>query len=141
MAFRELDTPELHVGSEVVVMYQAGPRKGCGQGGTLTGVTPQHVHLTSEVYGLEIYERALVRVYRDAPLDEEECLEYRTEGEDCSGPVEYRHPLSGTGRSYPRCDRHWQDRLAFEEGLRKRYPEQPPRDWSPLDAGESWDED
>jgi|LSQX01.1.fsa_nt_gb hypothetical protein len=60
---------------------------------------------------------------------------------DCEGAVEYRMALSGTGRSFPRCERHWQARLDREEGLRRRYPEQPPRDWSPLDAGESWDED
>lgn len=60
---------------------------------------------------------------------------------DCSGSVEYRMPLSGTGRSFPRCDRHWQTRLDLEQGLRERYPQQPPRDWSPDDAGESWGED
>jgi hypothetical protein len=62
-------------------------------------------------------------------------------GPDCEGPVEYRLPLSGTGRSFPRCAKHWHDRLNLEEGLRERYPEQPPSDWSPLDAGEHWDED
>jgi hypothetical protein len=62
-------------------------------------------------------------------------------GYDCEGAVEYRMGLSATGRSFPRCEKHWQARLDREEGLRRRYPEQPPRDWSPLDAGESWDED
>lgn len=59
----------------------------------------------------------------------------------CSGPVEYRMPLSGTGRSFPRCNRHWQERLDREQELRERYPEHAPRDWSPLDAGEAWGED
>ena len=58
----------------------------------------------------------------------------------CVGPIEYRMPISGTGRSFPRCDKHWQTRLDHEEGLRRRYPEQPPADWSPDDAGEAWDE-
>lgn len=72
----------------------------------------------------------------DEPL---ECIESHTEA--CSGPVEYRMPLSGTGKSFPRCDRHWQLRLDREQQLRERYPARPPRDWSPLDAGEAWDED
>ena len=62
-------------------------------------------------------------------------------GEDCAGPVEYRMPLSGSGRSFPRCEAHWDARLRMEDELRHRYPEQPPADWSPLDAGEAWGED
>lgn len=60
-------------------------------------------------------------------------------GEDgCRGAVEYRTPLSGSGRPFPRCEKHWEARLGREEELRRRYPERPPHDWSPLDAGESW---
>lgn len=62
-------------------------------------------------------------------------------GEGCAGPVEYRMPLSGSGRSFPRCEGHWEARLRMEDELRHRYPEQPPADWSPLDAGEAWSED
>jgi hypothetical protein len=62
-------------------------------------------------------------------------------GPDCVGSVELRMPLSGTGKSFPRCARHWAVRLDQEATLRERYPEQPPPDWSPLDAGESWDEE
>jgi len=61
--------------------------------------------------------------------------------EKCEGPVEYRMPLSATGEPFPRCDFHWDERLDLEEQLRSRYPSQPPADWSPLDAGEAWDED
>lgn len=63
------------------------------------------------------------------------------EGPDCQGPVLHRLPLTDTGRAYPRCDHHWAVRLDLEEGLRERYPEHPPADWSPLDAGESWDDE
>ena len=59
----------------------------------------------------------------------------------CAGAVEYRFALSPTGISYPRCDRHWADRLDVQDQLNQRYPEHPPSDWSPLDAGESWYED
>jgi hypothetical protein len=54
--------------------------------------------------------------------------------------VEYRMALSATGKLFPRCNRHWAERLDEDERIRIRYPEQPPPNWSPLDAGESWDE-
>jgi hypothetical protein len=72
----------------------------------------------------------------DDPL---ECLEAHTDA--CRGPVELRMPLSGTGRSFPRCTFHWERRLDLEDELNERYPAQPPSDWSPLDAGEAWDEE
>lgn len=71
-------------------------------------------------------------------VDEIECIE---DGLECGGHVEYRMALSPTGKCYPRCDTHWTKRLDVEEGLRERYPEQPPSDWSPYDAGESWGEE
>jgi hypothetical protein len=67
-----------------------------------------------------------------------ECIDDGDEG--CSGPVEYRCALSATGRSFPRCDAHWARRLDVEDGIRARYPEHAPSDWSPLDAGEAWGE-
>jgi hypothetical protein len=63
------------------------------------------------------------------------------DGPDCEGAVEYRMSLSGTGVSYPRCDRHWEERLDLQRDIDQRYPVHAPDDWSPLDAGESWDED
>ena len=73
----------------------------------------------------------------DEPL---ECLEA---GPDCSGPVEYRMPLSGTGRAFPRCDAHWEKRLDTQEQINQRYPDSPipPPGFDPSYAGERWDED
>ena len=71
-------------------------------------------------------------------MDPQECLEY---GPDCSGPVEYRMPLSATGRSFPRCDKHWDERLDVQEGINQRYPVLAPSDFDPAYAGEHWDED
>jgi hypothetical protein len=62
-------------------------------------------------------------------------------GPDCSGPVEYRMPLSGTGHAFPRCDHHWEQRLDEQERINRTYPVLAPRDFDPLDAGESWDGD
>ena len=59
----------------------------------------------------------------------------------CSGAIEYRMSLSGTGMSYPRCDYHWDARLTHEEGIRNRYPYHAPSDFDPSYAGETWGDD
>lgn len=76
------------------------------------------------------------------PLSYEDCLENHPDSDDpCKGEMDYRMALSGTGRSFPRCDHHWDRRLEIQEGINERYPTHPPSDWSPLDAGEAWGED
>lgn len=60
---------------------------------------------------------------------------------ECSGPVEYRAPLSGTGRSFPRCDGHWDARLDKQAEIDRRYAPTssvPPADFDPTYAGETW---
>ena len=71
-------------------------------------------------------------------LSTDDCLNHSTE---CDGNVEYRMPLSGTGKSFPRCDFHWDQRLDQEQVNRERYPEHAPADFDPYYAGESWDDD
>lgn len=67
-----------------------------------------------------------------------ECLE----GPDgCAGAVEYRMALSGTGKSFPRCDTHWGERLDEQERINMAHPVHAPRDFNELDAGERWEED
>jgi hypothetical protein len=70
-----------------------------------------------------------------------ECLDSGREDDPCSGAVEYRMPLSGTGRSFPRCERHWEQRLKTQEEINERYPYHQPPDFDPMDAGEAWGED
>ena len=70
--------------------------------------------------------------------DEPTCL---NAGPDCSGPVEYRMPLSGTGVAFPRCDHHWDKRLAEQERIAYAYPALPPRDFDPSYAGERWEDE
>jgi hypothetical protein len=65
------------------------------------------------------------------------CINLNSE-KPCSGTVEPRWPLSGTGIRYPRCDYHWGLALERENQTRRRYPTHPPADWSPMDAGETW---
>lgn len=69
-----------------------------------------------------------------------ECLDDRGDA-TCEGSVEYRFPLSGTGKSFARCDKHWSIRLDLDQQLRERYPEQAPADFDPSYAGERWSED
>lgn len=61
--------------------------------------------------------------------------------EGCDGPVEFRMALSATGRSFPRCDHHWQLRLIEQERITRTYPEQAPADFDPAYAGERWDDE
>jgi hypothetical protein len=73
-------------------------------------------------------------------LPYEDCLEF---GPDCGGHVEYRMALSGTGKSFPRCDEHWSKRLAEQERINRDYPDSPvaPAWFDPAAAGERWDDD
>lgn len=74
-------------------------------------------------------------------LDSEDCLDHFMG--DCAGEVEYRFPLSGTGRSFVRCDHHWSERLDRQAEIDRRYPDShfAPADFDPTYAGESWDYD
>jgi hypothetical protein len=69
-----------------------------------------------------------------------ECLDDQCQG-TCEGTIEYREPLSSTGRSFPRCERHWDMRLQTQDEINRRYPDQQPADFDPMYAGERWDED
>lgn len=73
--------------------------------------------------------------------DELKCLDRRDD--NCTGTVQLRESLSGTGTRIPRCDGHWAKRLEKQEAHRKVYPDSPtPPDWfDPTVAGETWDED
>lgn len=74
----------------------------------------------------------------DRPEPEPECIDPSME---CEGTVEYRMPLSGTGKSFPRCDKHWDIRLDTQRGIDERYPTHAPSDFDPSYAGESWNGD
>ena len=62
---------------------------------------------------------------------------------DCQGEVEYRYPLSATGKPFPRCDHHWDERLVEQERINDRYPDSvsPPGWFDAAYAGERWDDD
>lgn len=60
-----------------------------------------------------------------------ECLEDYGDA-TCAGTVEHRMPMSGTGRAFPRCEKHWEERLETQEGINRRYGGvAPPADFDP----------
>lgn len=73
-------------------------------------------------------------------LDSTDCIEY---GDRCDGLVEYRYPLSGTGKSFARCDFHWSERLDAQERISERYSDSDcaPSWFDPTYAGERWSDD
>lgn len=70
--------------------------------------------------------------------DEVHCLQ---ENDDCEGEIEYRDPLSGTGKSFPRCAYHWDLRLKEQDRIERTYPQHAPSDFDPAYAGEVWSDD
>lgn len=61
--------------------------------------------------------------------------------EGCEGEVEYRMALSPSGRPFPRCEKHWGERLDVQDGINERYPALQPAGFDPSYAGERWEED
>lgn len=76
----------------------------------------------------------------EASDDELECLDDWT-GQDCQGDVEYRMPLSGTGKSFARCELHWEARLAEAERMSDYQSVAPPPWFDASYAGERWDDE
>lgn len=74
-------------------------------------------------------------------LDPKECIDYDLE--ECEGEVEYRMSLSPSGRPFPRCEKHWQERLDWQEDHNSKYPDSDvaPSWFDPANAGERWNED
>jgi hypothetical protein len=75
-----------------------------------------------------------------------ECLDAGPDPSGCEGEIEYRMPLSGTGKSFPRCDRHWSERVLRQEEINQRYGHPnstlgAPSDFDPYYAGERWSDD
>jgi hypothetical protein len=81
---------------------------------------------------------ASINTAQDDTEEVEPCIDGPDE---CKGKTEYRMALSATGRSFPRCDGHWSERLGTQRGIDQRYPSTQPSDFDPSYAGESWYEE
>jgi hypothetical protein len=72
-------------------------------------------------------------------VEEIRCLNFN---EDCHGKVEYHlNPDRDDFKTFPRCEFHQAIRLRHAEETIRKYPINPPADFDPAYAGESWDED
>lgn len=73
-------------------------------------------------------------------MEEAECLEAHKG--NCEGPVEF-HATPGRVKAFPRCDKHWDERMeAFRGSIEEEALSPSPPDWfDPSAAGERWDED
>lgn len=92
-----------------------------------------------DVKPLSFYDMADAITERGERIEDLDCLDGP---HGCEGAVEYRTPLSGTGRSFPRCERHWDQRLAKQDEINQRYGSPaPPSDFDPAYAGERWEEE
>jgi hypothetical protein len=67
------------------------------------------------------------------------------DGGPCVGEIFDRQSLSGSGMTFPRCDKHYSEYVERVQprldAINRRYPVRAPDDFDPLFAGESWDED
>lgn len=73
---------------------------------------------------------------------EPECLEHGGPT-PCQGEVNYHAIDPGRTRAFPRCERHWIDRLERRETSMERYEncDVAPAWFDPTYAGERWDAD
>jgi len=73
-----------------------------------------------------------------------ECINSHDDPTGCAGELIEHEALSGSGLIYIHCERHlaiYSERMhRVNADIAERYPAHPPADWSPLDAGEHWDE-
>lgn len=69
-----------------------------------------------------------------------ECLNSGDSRDKCEGLVEYRMALSATGRSFPRCAKHWEEALKRWEADSELRSDVAPSWVDESYAGERWDD-
>ncbi|MCP4897327.1 MAG: hypothetical protein GY906_10185 [bacterium] len=77
----------------------------------------------------------------DGQNDYESCLDFRDDG-SCRGLVAFAS-VDGRGKAFPRCRKHFNDRLNRYQGSIEQYAHSDviPSWFDPADAGEHWDTD
>lgn len=81
------------------------------------------------------------RAANGGPQDPSPPIECLDGPEGCKGEIEYRMPLSPTGRAFPRCDHHWGLRLDKEEKSMSWQSDVAPSWLDPTYAGEQWEDE
>lgn len=75
--------------------------------------------------------------------DTPKCMDDRGHG-TCLGEVQYHMQPYPSTKSFPRCERHWEDRCKLQDQIDKRYApnsDVPPIGFDPTYAGERWSDD
>lgn len=141
MRYREIGWAGLKTGLDVNLQY-GPPWQGAGVGGVVDFVGPECVWITSGTAEVKrcVMRRDIESVNVEEYLDADECLDWRDDG-SCRGPVDYR--WTGSSRHWPRCEAHWDLRMAKREKSMEVYADSDVEpDWfDPTDIGERWDDD
>lgn len=71
-----------------------------------------------------------------------ECLQSGNPENPCCGEVEYHSMDPGFEKAWPRCEKHWSERLGARENSMERYAhsDTAPGWFDPTYAGERWDD-
>lgn len=77
----------------------------------------------------------------DAGSEVLRCVDDRRADVACSGTVELRESLTGTGTPIARCGGHWSLRLDYQREHNGRFSDRAPADFDESYAGERWDEE
>lgn len=80
---------------------------------------------------------------KGTPLNTNDCLDGFGADDPCEGPVEYHSIDPGRVKAYPRCAKHWAERLDRRANSIERWENSdvPPAWFDPADAGERWEDD
>lgn len=110
----------------------------CVEDATVAAASGQYV---KPVFGMPGFGGGTVGAL-DEYGDELECLDDHGEN-TCSGPVEYHSIDPGRTRAFPRCQKHWGERLNSRDNSIERYENSDvaPGWFDPSYAGERWDDD
>jgi hypothetical protein len=75
-------------------------------------------------------------------MNDDMCIDFHEE-DPCRGPIEYHSIDPGRTRAWPRCEKHWGQRLERREHSMERYENSDiaPSWFDPSAAGERWEED
>ena len=77
--------------------------------------------------------------------DTPRCLDARSSSHiECEGEVSYHMQPYPSTRSFPRCEKHWDERCRKQDEIDRRYAPNssvPPAGFDPTYAGERWEDD
>jgi len=126
---------DVQIGDEVTVWH--GEHGHYGQGGRVTSYTGAVMVLTGPDGQLHQFTQPEIkRIEVEMPYEASDCLDH---SDKCRGPVADWYSGGLYGRTWPRCTRHGELRLAQAEANAELEYDVVPSWFDPSYAGESWD--